>query len=347
MSNETTELAVVEVDPGKYDLDTTKAHEIDLAFEPLALQRKALLDEFQAIIEAPITEEVCKQAGDLRRKLVKVRTGFAAIHKTQKHLFRMAGLFVDAIKNANTEPVSQMESRLADVEKHFVNLENERIAQLGQDRAAKLTALGVETLPTSLGQMPDDVWEACLAGFEVADQKRKEAARDAEEQRVAAEQKALQDAADAEAERVRQAEENKRLQEQAKKDADAIRVAEEQAAKEREAHNAKVRAIEEKAAQEKADADAKLKAEKDARDKADRERRDAELQRQVDEKNAAAKKEQEERKEAAIAASQENIGTKNAETVNCLVGLGLTEKYAAGLVNEIANGNVVNVSMNY
>ena len=156
------------------------------------------------------------------------------------------------------------------------------------------------------------------------------------EQRVAAEQQALQDAADAEAERVRVAEENKRLQEQARQAEVDRQAAEQKVAGERRAAAAAARRAKDEAASKLKAANEKAAAERAARDKADRERNKIELQRQ-----------QERQAAEAIAASQANIDAKNRETIKCFVDLGASEGKADIILKDIIGGLVANVTMNY
>lgn len=243
-----------------YDLDEKRAGEIQASFEPMIVERKLLAKEYEAIKKLEVDTDVCERAGRLRKDLVKVRTGIDSVHRTQKHMFLMAGRFVDAWKNAETLPVRQMEEKLRDIEKHFENLELLRINKIRVARVEELRKYGVvdELCPAGLGEMEDSVWENYLSGVKASYNQRKEAEAKAEEERIA------QEKADAEeSERLRL--ENEKL----KKEAEGRAKKEEKERKVREAKEAKIQA------KLKADRDAvaaELKTEREERERADKAR---------------------------------------------------------------------------
>jgi hypothetical protein len=198
----------VAVNPKDYELDKEKAVEIENAFAPSIVERNILAKEFEVIAVAVIDEDVCEQAGTLRKKLVKVRTGIGKTHKVQKQFFLHAGRFVDAWKNAETLPIEQMEEKLSGIEKHYENIEAERVQKLNYDRAKILNDLGIEFIPAGLAQMEKDVWDKYLWGCKVAKQERGESEARVEAERVAAEMNERK-------ERERQRLENVKLKEEA------------------------------------------------------------------------------------------------------------------------------------
>ncbi len=169
-----------------YGLEENKAIEIESKFAPMIAEKEALLSIYNDIITSELTPGLCAKAKDLRNKLVKVRTGIAKIHKTQKAFYLAGGRFVDAWKNANTEPVTQMEEKLSEIEKHFENIEKQRIEDLRISREKELFPLLDEYTPMTegLGDMTDDMWEAYYTGKKSVFDKRVEDERLAEEARV-------------------------------------------------------------------------------------------------------------------------------------------------------------------
>jgi hypothetical protein len=307
---------IVKLNPAEYGLKEDEVQPIEKAFMPKIVEREALKPMYEALITEELTPALCVKSKELRLKLVKVRTGIAEIHKTQKAYFLAAGRFVDAWKNKETLPVEQMEERLEAIEKHFENLEKERKQKIRDERLAELQKYEVDGSLMMLDEMQDDIWINYLAGVRLQFDAKKEAERKAEEARLA----------EIEAEKKRQEEirlENERL----KKEKDALQ-------KKADAERAKQQA--EIAAAEKArkDAEAKMLAQAKAdRERleaanAEREKAEAELKakREADERAAKAEQErlqqeeiarQKAEKKAAAAPDKEKL-LKFAETIQAI-----------------------------
>ena len=104
------------INPTEFGLEVSQVETIEQAFLPKIQEREALVAIYDQLIKSELTPELCKEAKEVRLKLVKVRTGIADIHKTQKAFFLAAGRFVDAWKNKETLPVEQMEDKLSEIE---------------------------------------------------------------------------------------------------------------------------------------------------------------------------------------------------------------------------------------
>lgn len=277
------ETEIVKLNPAEYGLKDDEVQPIEKAFMPKIIERDALRPMYEALITQELTPALCSNAKELRLKLVKVRTGIAEIHKTQKAYFLAAGRFVDAWKNKETLPVEQMEEKLEAIEKHFENIEKERKAKLRDERMIELTKYEVDGNLMMLGEMQEQVWVNYLAGVKLQYEAKKEAERKAEEARLV----------EIEAEKKRQEEirlENERL----KKEREELQ-------RKADAERAKQQA--ELAAAEKArkDAEAKML----ARARADRERLEAaNAEREKAEAELRTKREEEER---TIKAEQERL----------------------------------------
>lgn len=182
-----TQLAVI--DPKEYGLAESQANEVQAAFMPKIKERDGLAEIYGTLIKQEITHALCTQAGDVRRKLVKVRTGIAEIHKTQKAFYLAAGRYVDAWKNKETAPVLQMESTLEEIETHYERIEAEKKAQLQADRAAEVAKYQQEGdfVPANLGDLTPEVYANYLLGVKTAYDLRiaaAETARKIEEERI-------------------------------------------------------------------------------------------------------------------------------------------------------------------
>ena len=283
------------INPNEFGLEVSQVETIEQAFLPKIQEREALVAIYDQLIKSELTPELCKEAKEVRLKLVKVRTGIADIHKTQKAFFLAAGRLVDAWKNKETLPVEQMEDKLSEIENYYINIEKAQKAQLQAERLLEVSKY-TEYPANALGEMEQQVYDAYLQGLKVAYDAKVEAERKAEEERLAA-----IEAEKAERERIRV--ENERLKaeaEQKEKElaeerakAEAERKALEEAArKEREAAEAILKAEQEKA---------RLEAEKAANEKAALE---AELKAKADKEAAEAKAKQEAEKQAKLEAEK-------------------------------------------
>jgi hypothetical protein len=174
---------LVKVDPKEYGLEEVQVATIEQAFLPKITERDGYAQIYEQLITKELTKELCNEARELRLKLVKTRTGIADIHKTQKAFFLAAGKFVDAWKNKETAPVEQMEEKLSEIEKHFENIEKERIAKLEADRLT-LTKQFTEYPASNLGLMADIVFDSYLLGLKVAYEAKIKAEREAEQLRI-------------------------------------------------------------------------------------------------------------------------------------------------------------------
>ena len=103
---------ISKIDPKEFGLEESQAATVESAFMPKIVERDGLKPIYEQLLTQEITPALCLEAKVLRLKLVKVRTGIAEIHKTQKAFFLAAGRYVDAWKTKETLPVEQMEENL-------------------------------------------------------------------------------------------------------------------------------------------------------------------------------------------------------------------------------------------
>ena len=216
-------MALVKIDPKEYGLEEKSVVVIEKAFEPKIIERDELAKSYAQIVKKDLSPTLCSEASTLRKQLVKVRTGIAAIHQTQKAFFLASGRFVDAWKNKETLPITQMEETLSGIEKHFENIEKERIAKLQEKRFKEIVQydLNGEIINSNadFGGMSDTVWTNFLAGarhtFEVVKAAEQKAADDERKrlEQVEKERIAKEKAEAEEQERIRK--ENERLKAEA------------------------------------------------------------------------------------------------------------------------------------
>ena len=250
-------IVIEKVDPKEFGLQENEVQSIEAAFMPKIVERNSLKEIYELLLTKEITPELCQEAKVVRLKLVKVRTGIADIHKTQKAFFLAAGRFVDAWKNKETLPVTQMEDKLLEFEEYYERIEAAKVAELQKQRADELSQYqeAGAFIPENLGTLSDEVYGNYLLGVKTAFNQKKEAERLATE---------------AEAERIRKEAEEREAQR-----LENIRLKEEAEKMEAELKAERVKAEEERKAQE--EKEAKERAEREAKEKAEREAHEAAL----------------------------------------------------------------------
>lgn len=280
----------------EYGLEQKQVGDVDLAFSEKVKERELLSEIYGQIIKKDINKEVAQEARELRLKAVKVKSGIASIHKSQKEFTLAFGKYCDAWKRKETEPVQQMIDGLMEIEKFEEIQEQKRLEKLQAERAEKLSLYVEDAHERDLVKFADDEFEALLSMKKKEQEDRVAAEKKAEEERIAKEK------AEAE-ERKRIAAENEKLKKEAeereriaKLEADKREKAEQERKAKEEAER-KIR--EEKERKERAEYEAKLKAEREEKakiereEKAKREKLEAELkakeeaERKVKEEEAA------------------------------------------------------------
>jgi hypothetical protein len=163
-----------------------------------------------------------------------------------------------------------MEEKLINAEKHFENLEKERIAKLQDERVFLLSEFVEDASERDLASMENDVWESYLATKKQSHLDKIQAELDAEKER-----QAKIKAEKEEQERIRK--ENAKLKAEAEERERLAKIESEKRAKaeaERKAKEDAERKIrEEKERKERAEYETKLKAEREAKEKVEREER--------------------------------------------------------------------------
>ena len=281
------------------------------AFQPaFAEVDKVLTDAASVAVTDATQRKEMQRAHDLRMTLVKMRSRVEAIRVSQKSNYLSVTKFIDLIARTFREGCEPVEARLEDAEKFAERAEAARRAKLKAERDPILAGLGVDPAIYNSGDMNDTAWNVLREGLELANQKRAEEARKAEEARLAAEKaKAEEDA------RIRA--ENARIAAELEAEKAAARAAAEKAEAERKeaarvAAEAARKAEEERRAaelaarKEREAIEAKAKAERDALEAKARAEREA-AQKAADERLRVAREEAEakarvERQAAAEAA---------------------------------------------
>lgn len=276
-----------------YGLETAKANELTVGLKVVKAERELLIKEFEEVSKLELTQENLPTFKKLRLAIVKNRTqGIDKWHKTNKEFFLTGGKFVDAIKNKEIAINQQMEEKLMDAEKHFENLEKERIAKIQAERVVLLSEFVEDANERDLASMDDDVWDSFLATKKQAHLDKIQAELDAEKERQAkikAEKEEQERIRKENAKLKAEAEERERI---AKIEADKrLKAEKERLAKEESERKER----EEKERKERAEYESKIKAEREAKEKIEREEK---LKREKLESELQAKKEAEQKAKA-------------------------------------------------
>lgn len=180
---------ITAINPEQFGLQKKEAINIEKAFEPKIKEREILSSQYGELVKKDITQETCVEATELRRKLVKVRTGISDIHKSQKSFFLAAGKFVDAWKNKETVPVTQMEDGLRKIENHFAEIEEAKLEVIRKERNGELAKYEIEYGMGDIAIMPPDVWKHFLSGVKSEFEEKKAQAARSEKERIEAQKK--------------------------------------------------------------------------------------------------------------------------------------------------------------
>lgn len=270
---------IQKIDPKEFGLDEQNVQEIEKAFLPKIAEREGYAEIYGQIITKELTVATCAEASELRKKLVKVRTGIAEIHKTQKAFFLSAGRFVDAWKNKETIVIEQMEENLSQIENHFINIEKEKAAALKSERIAVLSEVCDNPELYQVELMTEQAFLSLVEGQRLIKEKRIADEKASEEARLAA-----IEAQRIENERIRK--ENEALRLDAIEQEKQAAIERKKAAEDLAAIEAKAKAERERAEAEKAKAEAEANAKLEVERK-ERERVESELKRKQAEDLAA------------------------------------------------------------
>ena len=177
------------INPSEFGIDVKQAEQVSNSFAPKIAEIEGYQNVYSGIIQSELNKETMHQARELRLRLVKVRTGIAAIHKSEKAFYLAAGRFVDALKNKLTEPVEQMEEKLLEIEETEKRLEAERIARVKAERESELSKYCENVSLFPLGEMTQEAYEQLLNGQILAYEAKKKAEEEAEIARIEKERK--------------------------------------------------------------------------------------------------------------------------------------------------------------
>lgn len=179
------ELTIIQAE--EFGIEAVKAKTIEQSFLPKKTEVDAYTEQYSEIIKLELNSDTFKKARELRLKLVKVRTGIADVHKSEKAFFLASGKYVDALKNKLTTPIEQMEEKLREIEDTEKRLEQERKEALRLDRIALLEPYGADVSFLPLAEMTEEQFQGQLGLAKAAYEQRLESER-LEQERLAKEE---------------------------------------------------------------------------------------------------------------------------------------------------------------
>jgi colicin import membrane protein len=173
-------------------VEKSKATQIRDTFEPMVKMLESFESEYDKIIKQSIEKidsDLCKKAGDVRKKIAKIRTEAEKIRKAQKDEYLRAGKAIDGVSNILKWAIVEKEDELKKIENYFEEMERKRKQELQEQRALILCEFCQDANEKHLSDMDEDVWQAFLTGKKKDYEDRIEAERIAEEDRLAQIQK--------------------------------------------------------------------------------------------------------------------------------------------------------------
>lgn len=178
---------VLKVDAAEYGIEQTVANDLTTGLRPVLDERKLLIDRFEQVKDLPMTEENVTVFRELRLKFRDNRTkGINKWHETTKQMPLRMGQLIDAIKRVEVQTNETHEEILERGEKHFENLERQRIDAVRSNRWYVLSAY-MDVEPQGLGVMADQTFDMLIAGARTAHEAKVQAEIKAEEDRIARE----------------------------------------------------------------------------------------------------------------------------------------------------------------
>lgn len=139
------------------DIPESNAMQIKRSYFPMVIMLKSFEEQYEKISNMEITEESCKLADDLRKKIKKVRTSANNNRKEQKAKYLRAGTAVDNVYKTLEDAVVLRESKLQDMANYYENLTKQIIKDNLDERMKKFRTLDPDFVePAGLGEWEED-----------------------------------------------------------------------------------------------------------------------------------------------------------------------------------------------
>jgi len=126
------------------DLQENKAANLDNIYTPMLKMLSEMEQEYNVLVVKEVNEDISKEAKALRIRISKVRINADKARKLAKTEIIRAGNAIQGAYNTLAFAVTSKEEKLLSIEKHFENLEKEKIEKLQIERENILTDLNIE-----------------------------------------------------------------------------------------------------------------------------------------------------------------------------------------------------------
>ena len=185
-------MEIVKVNASDYGIEPKQENELIGNLPQIKKERDVLAEQYSTVIGLDIEDpKTSVTAKELRLKIRDNRTKNLMVwHTTTKAVFLRAGQFIDALKNKEIAVNEQMEKNLEKIEKHFENLEKQRILILQNKRIELIKPFVEDTQRLDLGNMDEDVFEAFKIAKENSYNKKIEEEEKAEKEKKRLKQEA-------------------------------------------------------------------------------------------------------------------------------------------------------------
>jgi len=205
------EKGIVVLDVNQYGLEPSRAKQIEEIFVPMTKMLYDFENSYNDVVELSkdgITPEVEQAAKKVRLSISKVRIETEKLRVKQKEEYLRGGKAVDGVANILKFAVVEKENSLKEIEETSLRIEKEQIKALQADREADIEQYIDEIPAVNLASMPKEVWEKYRDGYKLDYDKRIEAGKQVEIERIEKEKAEL-------AEQKRIKEENETLRKEA------------------------------------------------------------------------------------------------------------------------------------
>lgn len=167
-------------------LQENKVEQIKSVYAPMLQSLEEMESKYNEIVKklepegAEVTKQLAREAGDLRKKMVKIRTSAEEARKEAKQEYLLVGKVIDGACNNLKYVVSKKEGTLKNIEKHFENKEKERIAKIAEGREEELKKYGAGFIQ-GLGEMSESNYKMILDGQKARWEAEEKAKKEQEE----------------------------------------------------------------------------------------------------------------------------------------------------------------------
>ncbi len=171
---------LLKIDSNEFWITDEKVNDLIKPFIPQVQKYMAFIPQIEELKKVEnITPEIVAKAKRLRLDIKPIRTQAEKIKTTEKSSYLTAGNVIQKWYNVLSWIISEQEEALEKIEKHFENLEKERVTKLQTERVKMLKPYEVENVENlKLWEMEEVVFQSFLEGSKKAYLDKKQAEAD-------------------------------------------------------------------------------------------------------------------------------------------------------------------------